>query len=196
MKRCESKNEKDLKQLKNMELKKPKNTRSEKLKAQENSRNSEDTNSDSEESSSFERIRELFKKTEEMKEIAKEKNQEVESQFENLRERLNGSSLFLNQMKSSIENLRFSYQRKMMEQNDQDFENYLKNKEKFKSKEEINSYMDQLKEKIQNLQTKPKVSEFEENEPKDYQSALKDVVKNLKIIDDGLYSSGKHFGKE
>lgn len=191
----DAKTEKELKQLKNNELKEP-NNKSTKGLIKKKFKPTEGSDNEEESSASFERIRALFQKTEEMKEMAKEKNREVENQFESLRERLNSSSMFLNQMKSSIENLRFSYQKKLMEQHTEDYEEYFNNKEKFKGKAEIDNYLEELRGKIETLQMKPKEFVSEDKEPQDYQSAIRDVVENLKIIDQGLYSSTRNFGNQ
>lgn len=147
-------------------------------------------------SSSLDRIQKLFRKTEEMREMANIKNKEVEEQFSYLKSRLSGSTTFLEQMKNQVENLKFAYQKKVMDFNHQwDTENYFDNKgDYFKNKEEMETHLDELKMKIKDLQ-QAKQSESNEttDEPESFQTVLEDVVSNLKKIDDGLYSSGKSF---
>ena len=129
-----------------------------------------------EEDESFRRLRNLFLKTEEMKEVSAAKNKEMESQFKELQERLANSSGFLNQIKSSIENIKFSYQKDIMDLEKVTGEN----------REEIDRQIEELKMNIGKLQSIPKE---EKPKPQTYQEALTEVLTSLQNIAQEKYSS-------
>lgn len=119
------------------------------------------------------KIRELFLKTEEMKEESIENNKQIKNQFDELRERLTKSSGFLNQIKKNIDNIKFSYQRDIMD---------LENVAYGKNRDDINQQIEEIKLNISKLQSQVKE---EKRKPQNYQEAINDVLSNFQKIANG-----------
>ncbi|RZC32410.1 hypothetical protein BDFB_001790 [Asbolus verrucosus] len=122
---------------------------------------------------SFERLRNLFLKTEEMKAISQTKNEEMENQFRELQERLSNSSGFLNQMKKSIENIKFSYQRDI-----EGLERMTK-----ENRNDIDKQIEELRTHIKKIHAK--AVRAEKPEPQNYQEAFSDVLETFQNVAQG-----------
>ncbi|CAH0552876.1 unnamed protein product [Brassicogethes aeneus] len=139
--------------------------------------------------STLEHFNEIFSKSLEMKEVAKTKNLAIEKEFADLKERLSTSSDYLLRIKKNIENIKFSYQRSLMDMNksltmDERYTN--------QSKQDMKASMEEIRKKIENLQHKVKSQrEKQEDVSKDYKSAFEKVINTLQEIESGSYSSQK-----
>jgi hypothetical protein len=125
---------------------------------------------------SYQRLRRLFLKTEEMKEISQAKNKEMEGQFKELQERLVSSSGFLNQIKKSIENVKFAYQRDIIDLEKVTEEN----------REDIDKQIEEIREHIGKLRSRARE---ERPKPQTYQEAFTDVLTTFQNIAQGKYNS-------
>lgn len=140
------------------------------------SKRSEITKMTESEDDSFQRLRNLFLKTEAMKEESKTRNEEMEKQFHELQERLTSSSGFLNQIKKSIENIKFSYERDINDLEKVTGEN----------RDEIDKQIEEIRAHISKLQNTVKE---EKPTAQTYQEAFNEVINTFKNIAQGKYSS-------
>lgn len=127
---------------------------------------------------SVERLRRLYQKTEEMKEVSKSKNEELEDQFKMLKERLSTSSGFLNHIKKSIENIKFSYQRDILDLERVTEENRC----------EIDEQIEEIREHIDKLQSRV-VEDESQKKGENYQDAFRDVLRTFEVIARGKFAS-------
>ncbi|KAF7275859.1 hypothetical protein GWI33_011201 [Rhynchophorus ferrugineus] len=101
-----------------------------------------------------ENIKQIFEKTKAIKKVADVKHKEIQSQFKELHKRLNQSSECLQRMKKGIDNIKFSYQTKVFEMQKAltpgDFFDPEKNP--LQTKEDMARHMDEIKEKIEQIQ--------------------------------------------
>lgn len=141
---------------------------------------------------SFKRIKDIFEKTEAMKEVAMEKNQQLEQQFKFLKQKLSSSSECLLRIKKNIENLKFSYQKNVLEMhNSLDTGEILDQKnDVIKTKEDMAKHMEDIRKKIENLQNRMTAQrEKQQYVAESYQEAFERVVGTLEEIEEGSYSS-------
>ncbi|EEZ97403.1 hypothetical protein TcasGA2_TC011232 [Tribolium castaneum] len=143
-------------------------------KDHKNLRTRSDKKSSDAEDASFQRLRNLFLKTEEMKQESKTRNEQMENQFKELQDRLTNSSGYLNQIKKSIENIKFSYQRDITDLEKVTEEN----------REDIDRQIEEIRAHIGQLQSAVKV---EKPKPQTYQEALNDVICTFQNIAQGKY---------
>lgn len=141
---------------------------------------------------SVERIKDIFEKTEAMKEVAKEKNQQIEAQFKDLKEKLSSSSEYLLRIKKSIENLKFSYQKNVFELHHKlDPATCLESYSQL-TKEDMAKHMEDIRKKIDELQNRMTTQrEKQQCVTESYQQAFDQVVNTLEDIENGSYSSQK-----
>lgn len=140
---------------------------------------------------SFQRIKDIFEKTEAMKEVAKEKNEQLEQQFKFLKQKLSSSSECLLRIKKNIENLKFSYQKNILEMhNSFDTGEILEPKNDSMKKEDMAKNMEDIRKKIENLQNRMTAQrEKQQYVTESYQAAFEQVVDTLQQIEDGSYIS-------
>lgn len=141
---------------------------------------------------SFKRIKDIFEKTEAMKEVAKEKNQQLEQQFKFLKQKLSSSSECLLRIKKNIENLKFSYQKNILEMHKSfDPGEILDSKnDAIKTREDMARHMEDIRNKIENLQNRMTAQrEKQQYVTESYQETFERVVDTLQEIEEGSYSS-------
>ncbi|CAG9859223.1 unnamed protein product [Phyllotreta striolata] len=154
-----------------------------------------DINGESEAQKSLKHIQEIFQKTEAMKLEAKEKGQELEDQFKVLKERLNSSSEYLIRIKKNIENIKFSYQRNVIELQKKseppaDMANH-----KFENREDMEKYIEDVRQKMDDLQNRMTMQkEKQQHVTESYEEAFNNVVNALQKLDTGECSSVKFLG--
>lgn len=137
---------------------------------------------------SVERIKDIFQKTEAMREVAKEKNHQIEEQFKDLKQKLSSSSEYLIRIKKSIENLKFSYQKNVLEINNKIDPG--SSAEPIVNPEDFAQRMEDIKKKIDDLQNRAKNQrERQRQVTESYQEAFDNVVNTLQEIESGSYSS-------
>nr|CAH7755567.1 unnamed protein product [Callosobruchus chinensis] len=138
----------------------------------------------------LEKIKLIVEKTESMKEIAKEKNEQLEQQFRELKDKLSSSSEYLLRIKKNIENLKFSYQKNVMEmQKHLDPAECLENRTP-ESRADIEKEMEEIRRKIETLQARVnEQTDKHQHVTEDYKSAFDKVVDTLEVIESGSYSS-------
>ncbi|CAG9822828.1 unnamed protein product [Phaedon cochleariae] len=137
---------------------------------------------------SLQQIKNIFEKTEAMREVAKEKNHQLQEQFKDLKERLSSSSEYLLRIKKNIENLKFSYQKNVIEiQKNLDPATEVEN---IKSKEDMAKHMNEIRNKIDDLQNKmTEQRNKQQYVTESYQEAFDKVIDTLQEIETGAYSS-------
>lgn len=136
----------------------------------------------------FDTLMKIYEKTGEIKAHHKD----YMDQINNLKVQLSGSSEFLNRMKKQIDNMKFSYQSKLIELNKRlDPGDCLeKPNPVIESAEEYSRYMENVTKKIENLRSK-----FESQAQKrvsvtdNYQKAFSTVVSLMQEIEKGSYHS-------
>lgn len=137
----------------------------------------------------LQQFEQIFNKTEEMKAAAREKNHLIEEQFRDLKNQLNSSSEYLLKIKNSLENLKFSYQKNVIQQQRTlDTGECLEAQDK--QKKDSTQQIENIRKKIENLQQRTKVQKDTYNfVTESYQTAFDRVMKSLQDIDSGKYSS-------
>ncbi|XP_028144632.1 uncharacterized protein LOC114338236 [Diabrotica virgifera virgifera] len=145
---------------------------------------------------SLEKIQEIFAKTETMKELAKEKNKELEEQFKDLKHKLNSSSEYLQRIKNNIENIKFSYQKNIIDLHKHLDPATAAENSQFESQDAMKSYIEDIRKKIEDLQTRSTAQEEEKrNQADSYEKAFDRIVSSLQDIEKGAYSSKNLLGE-
>ncbi|KAG5888521.1 hypothetical protein JTB14_009573 [Gonioctena quinquepunctata] len=156
----------------------------------ENPHTSSSSTNQDESRRSLEEIQDIFEKTEAMKKVAKLKNQQLEEQFKDLKQRLNSSSEYLLRIKKNIENLKFSYQRNVLEINNKLDPGTQLESGNIGTKEDMTKHMEEIRKKIDDLQNKMTVQQQkQQNVTENYQEAFDKVIDTLQQIETGAYSS-------
>ncbi|XP_057668186.1 uncharacterized protein LOC130901103 [Diorhabda carinulata] len=147
------------------------------------------------EKKSLQEIQEIFAKTEAMKSVAKEKNEELENQFKDLRRKLNSSSEYLQRIKKNIENIKFSYQKNVIESQKKFDPATAAANSKFESRDDLTQYMEDIRRKIDDLHNKMMVQkEKQQRVTESYEEAFDGIVESLQQIESGSYSSNNLLG--
>ncbi|XP_072391329.1 uncharacterized protein [Diabrotica undecimpunctata] len=135
---------------------------------------------------SLEKIQEIFAKTETMKELAKEKNKELDEQFKDLKQKLNSSSEYLQRIKNNIENIKFSYQKHIIDLHRNLDPVTAAENSQFESQDAMKTYIEDIRKKIEDLQTRTATQEEEKrNQADSYEKAFDRIVNSLQEIENG-----------
>lgn len=134
-------------------------------------------------------LRKAIEKSREMKELSKQKNEEVEKEFASIKERLNDSTEYLQKITKNLENFKFSYQKNMMEIN----KNVAMDNFKKYSAEDMKKNMEDMRKKIAEVQYKVKAKrEQEEKVKRNYKQTVDILLSAFEKIDSGDYDSAKN----
>ncbi|KAF2893445.1 hypothetical protein ILUMI_12730 [Ignelater luminosus] len=142
-----------------------------------------------ENSKSSRKIQELVKKTSEMKDDLKEKDEFMEEKFNDLRKRINNSVSFLRSTKNQIENIKFLYQNDMLNMmGEKNFGDCLQSSDQ--SIQELNLQMEEIQKKLNAVRERAKhVKEAHKKiyDNEDFETTVSETVNALSNIGKGDY---------
>lgn len=132
-----------------------------------------------EEDKALEKISKLVENAANMQKIAEEKTRATELYFNNLRERLNNSTVFLNKIKSDIENIKFNYHNDMKNMDYGDFD---------KTEDEIDEEMKDIKRKLEELHNSVSSVKSAIRETDSFETTMTKTVDMLNMASKGVFN--------